>query len=125
MNANQARSWNTNTVHEPVKTPKKVAVRVRKHGWITKGEKIIYSCVAFALIIVGIFIVSLSAEMDALNREVQQLEQTIQQQQLTNQSLAFEVEELSRPERIISFAKSHGLKIQNTEVKQAQNVESE
>ncbi|MEI3597028.1 MULTISPECIES: cell division protein FtsL [unclassified Oceanobacillus] len=125
MSANQARSWNANPSPSPNHEPKKVSVKVKKQGWITKGEKVIYSMIAAGLIIAGIFMVSLSSETDALNRELQQLERTVQQQQITNEGLAFEVKELSRPERIISIAESHGLTIQNAEVKQAQAVEQD
>ena len=125
MNANQARNWNVNPQTTPSSTPKKVTVRVRKHGWITKGEKVIYSMIALSLIVAAIFMVSLSSQTDALNRELQKLEQTVEQQKITNEALAFEVKELSRPERIISFAEAHGLEIQNAEVKQAQSVENE
>ncbi|MCF3942524.1 cell division protein FtsL [Oceanobacillus alkalisoli] len=125
MSANQARSWNTNPSPNPNREPKKVAVKVKKQGWITKGEKVIYSMIAAGLIIAGVFMVSLSSQTDALNREMQELEKSVQQQQIANEGLAFEVKELSRPERIISIAESHGLTIQNAEVKQAQAVEQE
>lgn len=125
MSANQARSWNANPSPNPNQKPNKVAVKVKKQGWITKGEKVIYSIIATGLIIAGVFMVSLSSKTDALNRELQQLERTVQQQHIANEGLAFEVKELSRPERIISIAESHGLTIQNAEVKQAQTVEQD
>lgn len=125
MSANQARSWNANPSPNPNQKPKKVAVKVKKQGWITKGEKVIYSIIAAGLIIAGVYMVSLSSKTDALNRELQQLERTVQQQHIANEGLAFEVKELSRPERIISIAESHGLTIQNAEVKQAQTVEQD
>ncbi len=124
MSANQARNWEVNTRPSQNQVPK-VSVKVKKQGWITKGEKIIYSIVAAGLIAAGIFMVSISSQTDTLNREVQQLERTVEQQKIANEGLAFEVKELSRPERIISIAESHGLQIQNAEVKQAQAVENE
>lgn len=124
MSANQARSWEVNHTPNPKKSPK-ISVKVKKQGWITKGEKIIYSMIAVALIIAGLYMVSLSSQTDTLNREMQQLERTVEQQKIANEGLAFEVKELSRPERIISIAESNGLKIQNAEVKQAQAVEKD
>lgn len=123
MNANQARSWQT--APNPNQSPKKVPVKVKKQGWVTKGEKVIYSLVAAAIIIAGIFMVSLSSSTDEINRGLQQLESTVQQQKISNEGLTFEIKELSRPERIISIAESHGLKIQNADVKQAQVVDRE
>lgn len=120
-----ARNWEVNTNLNPKESSKKVSVRVKKQGWVTKGEKLIYSMVAVALIVFGMYMVTLSSQTDTLNRELQQLEQSVQQQRLANEGLSFEVKELSQPERIISIAESHGLKIQNTEVRQAQAVESE
>lgn len=119
MSAHQAQSWEQS---RPIQTPNKerqVAVKVRKQGWITKGEKIIYSLIATCLIIAGIAMVSYSSSTDTLNRELQSLEQTVQNQQVTNEALLFEVKELSRPERITQIAKENGLKIQDAEVKQA------
>ncbi|MHA6251387.1 cell division protein FtsL [Oceanobacillus sp. CAU 1775] len=123
MNANQARSFQT--APSPNQAPKKVRVTVKKQGWITKGEKVIYSIVAAIIIISCVFMVSLSSSTDAINRELQSLERTVEQKIISNESLAFEVKELSRPERIISIAESNGLKIQNAEVRQAQVTDRE
>lgn len=125
MNTNHARVWNVNPAPTPKQHPKKVTVRVKKQGWITKGEKVIYSAVAFLLLIAAVFMVTVSSQTDTLNREVQRLERTVEQQKITNETLAFEVKELSRPERIIAFAEAKGLEIQNAEVKQAQLVEND
>jgi cell division protein FtsL len=124
MSANHARNWETTT--NPRQQPqRKVAVKVKKQGWITKGEKVIYSFIAAAVLTAGMYMVSVSSQTDSLNREVQVLEHQVEQQVIANESLAFEVKELSRPERIITIAESHGLEIQNAEVKQAQAVENE
>jgi cell division protein FtsL len=123
MQANQARSWQT--APNPNQSPDRVPVKVKPQGWITKGEKVIYAIVAVAVIIFGIFMVSLSSSTDVMNRELQQLENTVQQQIIANEGLEFEVKELSRPERIISIAESHGLEIQNSEIRQAQIVDGE
>ena len=123
MQVNQARNWQS--APNPNQSPNKVPVKVKPQGWITKGEKVIYAIAAAAIIIFGVFMVSLSSSTDAMNRELQQLENTVQQQIIANEGLEFEVKELSRPERIISIAESHGLQIQNSEVKQAQIVDGE
>ena len=50
---------------------------------------------------------------DTLNRELQTLEANVQQQKVENETLKFEMKELSKPERIIKIAKENGLKIQD------------
>ncbi|WP_284140905.1 MULTISPECIES: cell division protein FtsL [unclassified Virgibacillus] len=118
MAANHARSWEQSyTVQTPQQDKQKVIIR--KAGWITKGEKILYSVVAIILVVAATLVVSFSSSTDALNRELQSLEKTVQTQQLSNEHLQYEVKELSEPERIIKIAKENGLKIQNATVKQA------
>lgn len=118
MGANQARSWQQNRP-EQTQREQKVAVKVRKQGWITKGEKVIYSLIGAGLVAAGIFVVSFSSSTDSLNREMQQLENVVQTQKVTNEGLMFEMKELSRPERITEIAKDNGLQLQDAEVKQA------
>lgn len=121
MSAEQLRSWRQYNPHPRPNQENNVKVKVhRKTGWITKGEKIIYSTVFLLLISFGILIVTYSSSTDSLNRDLQTLEQTVKAQQIKNEGLLFEKKELSRPERIISIAKEKGLKIQDAEVKQAQ-----
>lgn len=120
MGVKHARSWEHSAVPHPQIKENQVVVKVRKQGWITKGEKILYSIVGACLILAALFIVSYSSSTDTLNRELQTLEQTIQNQQVTNESLLFEVRELSKPERITKIAKDNGLKIQDAEVKRVQ-----
>lgn len=120
MNTSHAHSWQqTRPEHTQTQQDQKVSVKVRKQGWITKGEKAIYSIMGMCVILAGIFIVSFSSSTDTVNRELQQLEKTIQHQQANNEALSFEVKELSRPERITKIARDNGLKIQDAKVKQA------
>jgi len=120
MNTNQARSWQRDYVqHE--QQQKKVVVKVKKSSWLTKGEKIIYAFFGIIIIVAGIYIVSFSSTTDTLNREIQTLDQQVQQQAIENQNLLFKVNELSRPERITKIAKENGLKIQDTKVKRVSN----
>jgi len=119
MNTNHARKWDYSTVATP-NEKRKVAVRVHKQGWITKGEKILYALLGIGLIAVSLYIVSYTSTTDTLNRDIQSLETKIQDQQIKIEALTFEKKELSQPERIIRIARDNGLKIPETEVKQAQ-----
>lgn len=122
MSANQARKWQTSPQYNPQKQPQTVVRKVKKKAWITKGEKVIYSFTGAAVLAFAIGMVAYASGTDSLNRELQQLESNITQQQIVNEGLHFEKEELSRPERITEIAEKNGLKIQNSEVKQAETV---
>lgn len=119
MSASHARSWEQSYTSQAPKEDKQIAVKVHKKGWITKGEKVLYSVIGFCLIAACIYIVSFSSSTDTLNRELQSLEQTVQKQEVKNEGLLYEKKQLSRPERITKIAKENGLKIQDAKVKQA------
>lgn len=120
MGVKHVRSWQQHTNQEPITKDKEVIVKVRKTGWITKGEKILYTLFSACVIAGALYIVSYSSSTDTLNRELQSLEQTILNQEVTNEGLLFEVRELSKPDRITKIAKEKGLKIQDSAVKRAQ-----
>lgn len=121
MNTNHARKWSySSTVTKPKTDSKVVVKKVRKQGWITKGEKILYAFIGICLIVSAYYIVSFASANDTLNRDIQSLEKEIQEQQIINDTLSYEKKELSHPDRITRIAKEHGLKIQDAEVKQAQ-----
>lgn len=119
MAAPKVRAWQQTAPSYRPEDQTKVKVKVRKSGWITKGEKLLYSIAGVYLVSMGIYVVSFSSSTDTLNRELQQLENKVQTQQVNNEGLSFEVSELSRPERITKIAKENGLKIQDAKVKQA------
>jgi len=120
VNTNHARNWQREQIerrHEQGK--KKVVIRTKKRSMITKGEKLIYSIFCIMLTIASIYVVSFSSSMDKLNRDIQSIDKTVQQQKLENENLNFEINELSKPERITKIAKENGLKIQEAKVKRA------
>lgn len=120
VNTNHARNWQREQIerrHEQEK--KKVVIRTKKRSMITRGEKLIYSSFCVLLTVASIYVVTFSSSMDKLNRNIQSLDKTVQQQKLENENLIFEINELSKPERITKIAKENGLKIQETQVKRA------
>ena len=119
MAAPKTKTWQQSAPSFKPNEQKKVKVQVRKSSWITKGEKLLYSIAGVFLVSAGIYVVSYSSSTDSLNRELQQLESEVQSQQVTNEGLSFEVNELSRPERITKIAKENGLKVQDAKIKQA------
>lgn len=119
---NRARHWRDQEAYAHAQPQKKIVVKVKRQGWITKGEKIIYSFFCIGLIAVSLYLVSYASKLDQLNREVQRLEAEVHNQKIENETLYFEVSELSSPERIINIARENGLKIQDAKVKRATAV---
>lgn len=119
MNTSHARSWQQSYAPDQARNEKQV-VRVKKKGWITKGEKVLYSIIGLCLIIGCVFMVSYASSTDTLNREIESLETKVQNQQVKNEGLHFERKELSNPDRITRIARENGFQIQDAKVKQAQ-----
>lgn len=120
MNTNQAKNWQKKHAEEVTTQRKRqVIVKTVKTGWVTKGEKFLYALFAVIVITAAYFIISFSSSTDQLNRELQTLESQVNQKVVSNDTLNFEVKELSKPERITQIAKENGLKIQDAQVKRA------
>lgn len=122
MNAQRARHWQDSYQPQVEQEEKQMQVTVQKQGWLTTGEKMIYTFISVCLVVAGFVVVSYSSSIDSLNRDVQSLESVINTQQVTNQSLEFEKKELSKPERIMRVAEENGLKIQGTKIKRAESI---
>src|SRR5699024_567404 len=100
---------------------KKIVIRVKQKGRLTKGEKLIYAIFGVLLIGIGLYIVSFSSSTDALNRDLQTLEQRVQKQTIEQERWQFGVRDLTKPGRITEIAKENGLKNQDAKVKRAAN----
>lgn len=128
MSLHQAKRWelsrqnNSETIGVQPERQKRVKVKVHKKRWITTGEKFIYTVFSAIVLSVLFYTVSFSYSMDAMNREVQELESNIEAQEEVNLNLDYKVKELSNPDRILDIARSHGLEIQNTKLKQADQI---
>ncbi|GAE91745.1 cell division protein FtsL [Gracilibacillus boraciitolerans JCM 21714] len=125
MSSQHARTWqkedhlDQEIQHQPKIIKKKVKVQKR---WITRGEKMMYIIFAVVFLCISAYIVSFSSSVDQLNRNIESLNAQIEQQSVHNKNLALKKKELSQPERIIKIAKDNGLKIKNTQVKQASEL---
>ncbi|KHE72747.1 cell division protein FtsL [Halobacillus sp. BBL2006] len=120
MSLEQARKAQQ-PLHQPEKQ-KQVKVKAHKKRWISTGEKFLYSISTTAVIAASLFFVQFSSATDSLNRDIRSLEKDISQQESHNENLAYQVKELSNPDRILKIAKENGLNIQNAKVKQAGTV---
>src|SRR5699024_2563069 len=121
---NKAKQWQVKEA-SPLEQPqreKQIVVKVRRRGWISTGEKFIYTLFGVGLIASCLYVVSYASKTDQINRDLLQLEQTVHNQKIENEALYFEASELSSPERIIQIARENGLKIQDAKVKRATAV---
>lgn len=123
MNTSEARHWQSVAPErrrqtEPIREPKRHVKKSR----ITIGEKwlgVMYGVITGLALL---YIVSFSSNVDAINRDVQRLENQVVEQETLNANLQHQVMEFSNPDRILTIAKENGLKIQNTKVKQTTRV---
>ncbi|MCA0969374.1 cell division protein FtsL [Halobacillus litoralis] len=105
------------------KKQKQVKVKIqKKKQWISTGEKFLYSIATAAVVASSLVLVQFSSSTDSLNRDIRTMEQNISKQESANENLAYQVKELSNPDRILRIAKENGLNIQNAQVKQAGTV---
>lgn len=100
--------------------PKKRIRTVRNP--ITLGEKLIGSVVILSTFIVLCLVVNNYATLYSMNREVSQLEASVQQQVQVNEGLHLQVVELSAPDRILHIATEKlGMSLDDNKVKVVQN----
>ncbi|UOQ47965.1 cell division protein FtsL [Gracilibacillus caseinilyticus] len=124
MSSQHARVFHSQEqVQHPVQQPNVVRKKVKvQKRWVTRGEKFMYILFAAITLSFSTYIVTYSSSLDQLNRNIDTLNTQIEEQSVHNANLTYKVKELSQPERIIANAKEHGLKVQNTQVKQASEV---
>lgn len=91
-----------------------------KKAWFSPGEKIL-GLIFGALICIGsVQIVSNQASIYDVNKDIQDMKVSIQEQQKVNSDLEVQVSELSTYERIWAKAKELGLQLNENNVKVVQ-----
>jgi cell division protein FtsL len=88
---------------------------------ITLGEKVLLIAFAMFVVYCSIQMVSNQAAIYKANKQIQQLEATIQEQKKYNNDLSVQVQELSTYERILEKAKELGLSLNENNVKVVQD----
>ncbi|RAK23265.1 cell division protein FtsL [Anoxybacillus vitaminiphilus] len=86
----------------------------------TLGEKVLLFAFAMFVVYCSIQIVSNQVAIYQANKQIQQLEETIQEQKKYNNDLSVQVQELSTYERILEKAKELGLSLNENNVKVVQ-----
>lgn len=93
----------------------------KKKIHITVGEKVLYIIFTLMVVIGSIMIVSNSAKIYSVNREISELQASIDSQSKVNSDLQYQVAELSTYERIWAKAHELGLMLNENNVKVVQD----
>lgn len=103
---------------QPSIAPKPVAPR--KINWLSPGERILIFSFGVLFCIGAAFIISKQADIYQVNKEIQLVESSIQDQHKVNGDLEMQISELSRYERIKEQAEKLGLSLNENNVKVVQ-----
>ncbi|RST75399.1 cell division protein FtsL [Siminovitchia acidinfaciens] len=95
--------------------------KVQRHAKVSPGEKILYLLLTAFIIFMAVKIVTVQAAVYEVNKEVQEIERTIQKHEKINADLSMQVDELSRYERVWKKAKELGLNLNENNVKVVEN----
>lgn len=98
----------------PVQTSKRLS---KKRQFFSKGEK--FLLVIFFLVVVSLSTIILHkhAQVNALNREMHDITETIKQKEKENVEFSIQISEKSTHERILNKAKERGLDLKESNVK--------
>ncbi|WP_174733833.1 cell division protein FtsL [Mesobacillus harenae] len=116
--SNLARKLQQEQQQDIVNVPKKDEV---KKFWLSPGEKALVLMFGVVFCFGGTFLVSNQAAIYEVNKEIQVMETTIQEQQKENSDLTMQIGELSTYERIWEKAKQLGLTLNENNVKVVEN----
>lgn len=103
------------TVQSPVRVP------VKKQGILTPGEKVMMFVFGVMVCFGATFMVSKQAAIYEVNKDIQLIESSIQEQQKVNSDLEVQVSELSTYERIKKVTEKLGLTLNENNVKGVEN----
>lgn len=92
-------------------------IRIPKKQGISKAEKILFTIAGSIVFALGVASVSLEIMVANVNREVQDMNRSIEEVVVVNNNLSQEVQELSRYDRVYSIAKKHGLEMNEENVR--------
>ncbi|CEE01301.1 MULTISPECIES: cell division protein FtsL [Bacillaceae] len=93
-----------------IQQPKTLAKPKVKKNLFTKGEKVLYILFATVVCFFSVKIVSNQAHIYQVNKEIQQVEATIEKQEKVTEDLKAQMNEYSNYKRVMQEAKEQGLK---------------
>jgi cell division protein FtsL len=92
----------------------------KNNTWLSPGEKVLTLALGVALTIGAGFIIANQADIYKVNKEIQLVEHSIEEQQKINGDLEMQISELSRYERIKEQAEKLGLTFNENNIKVVQ-----
>ena len=92
----------------------------RKSTWLSPGERMLIFAFGVLVCTGAAFIVSNQATIYEVNKEIQLVESSIQEQQKVNGDLEIQISELSRYERVKEQAEKLGLTFNENNIKVVQ-----
>ena len=90
---------------------------VGKFSKVTLGEKLLGAVLIAFVCFIAVKIISAQAAIYEVNKDIQDVQKTVQEQKKINDDLDVQVKELSRHDRIWNKAKSLGLNLNENNVK--------
>lgn len=106
--------------HQQTPIAPKPVVAPKKTAWLSPGERVIILSIGILFSIGAAFILSKQASIYEVNKEIQLVEASIQEQKKVNGDLEMQISELSRYERIKEQAEKLGLSLNENNVKVVQ-----
>ncbi|KUP07013.1 cell division protein [Bacillus coahuilensis m2-6] len=113
--SNLARQYQQQTKEQVHVSPKQAPKRKKLE--FTLGEKLLFSMVIVIMSMFALQIVTTQAAIYGVNKDIQQVESSIEKTTKVNSELQIQVSELSTYERILEKAKAAGLKLEEQNVK--------
>jgi cell division protein FtsL len=115
--SNLAKKIQQEIQQQPISTPKHKPKAPKKYYSLTPGERVLIFAFGVMVCIGGSFMVSKQAAIYDVNKEIQLVENGIQEQQKVNSDLEIQISELSTYERIKQQAEKLGLTFNEDNVK--------
>jgi len=104
-------------VEPSIQQPKTLPLPSERRSRITPGEKFLGILLAAFIAIMAIQIVTAQAAIYEVNKDIQDVQSSIQEQGKQNGDLEIQISELRKPERILSKASDLGLNLEPNNVK--------
>ncbi|MFS0643583.1 cell division protein FtsL [Siminovitchia sp. 179-K 8D1 HS] len=91
--------------------------KVQRHARISPGEKVLFMIFVLFVTFMAVKIVSVQASIYEVNKEIQDVRASVQEQAKINDDLSLQVADLSKYERVWKKAQELGLNLNENNVK--------
>ncbi|MEK5522548.1 cell division protein FtsL [Heyndrickxia sporothermodurans] len=114
--SNLARKQQQPYIQPKIHTEPKIQP-IHRRSQITLGEKLLAALVIAFVCIMAIKVIATQAAIYKVNKEIHQMEASVQTKKKVNEDLKMQVSDLSKYERIREIAKKQGLKMNDKNIK--------